>query len=112
MGKETFRSPMKTEEPNGQLRLNGRVFDIQYLEDGYATLIEYNMEKLNKLSCSSQQRHIASQAAKLNNKVKQAKGKEHHGTTSGGSSPLARVFCLFTTCRRYWHEFDRPSKNC
>ncbi|MCH7523982.1 MAG: hypothetical protein IIC74_02965 [Bacteroidetes bacterium] len=34
----------------GHIRNNGSVFDIQYLENGYAALIEYNMEKLNQIN--------------------------------------------------------------
>ena len=37
----------------GQIRSKGSVYDIQYLENGYATLIEYNMEKLNQMSCAT-----------------------------------------------------------
>ena len=87
----------------GQIRQNGRVFDIQYLENGYATLIEYGMEKLNQMNCAAEEDNhtmevIGSDGAKKSDGARHGPSDISAARASGSSSasPLVRVLCLFT----------------
>ena len=79
----------------GQIRINGAVFDIQYLENGYALLIEYNMEKLNRINCAVQDEKIDKNHIKSSeiNENKSDFGKNQDGRSS---IPVIKVLVLFT----------------
>jgi hypothetical protein len=86
----------------GQIRKNGKVFDIQHLKDNYATLIEYNMEKLNQLRCAFNDQHSIYHTApsSLKNEVNQHHKSIHanlelEGTTFMGGS-TSGVLVLYT----------------
>lgn len=80
----------------GQIRKDGRVFDIQYLEDGYATMIEYDMEKLNPLGCAAREL-VGSPKGVETVPLDQPGISEKSGSiTRSSGSPLIRVLCLYT----------------
>jgi len=58
----------------GQIRDKGAVYDIQYLENGYAALVEYNMKKLNQLSCATPDTNENTPESKVNDQNQQYKG--------------------------------------
>uniref|UniRef100_UPI0040483490 T9SS type A sorting domain-containing protein n=3 Tax=Roseivirga sp. TaxID=1964215 RepID=UPI0040483490 len=68
----------------GQIRDKGAVYDIQYLENGYATLVEYNMKKLSQLSCATPDTNENTPESKANNQ-----NQQYNGGMS--SQSLARV---------------------
>ncbi|MCH7525098.1 MAG: hypothetical protein IIC74_08830 [Bacteroidetes bacterium] len=80
----------------GQIRSNGAVFDIQYLENGYAILIEYNMEKLNQIGCAFQDNHNEKSNTK-SSQIKESGAYSKKMSAGKSSSPLVRVLVLFTS---------------
>ncbi len=81
----------------GHIRNNGAVFDIQYLENGYAVLIQYNMQKLNQIDCAI----IDKQNEKSNSKSSQIKKSDDYSKEitigkSSSSSPIVRALVLYT----------------
>lgn len=79
----------------GHIRNNGAVFDIQYLENGYAALIEYNMNKLTQIDCAFRDKHNE----KTNTKSSQNKEGGSYSeqmSVGGGSSTLVRALVLYT----------------
>ncbi|UZS00078.1 zinc-dependent metalloprotease [Chondrinema litorale] len=73
----------------GQIRKKNKVFDIQYLEDGVATLIEYDMNKLNQLQCATEEK-LTSQSLKNNS------NKANTRTADDNIRPTVDVLCLYT----------------
>jgi len=81
----------------GQIRSNGAVFDIQYLENGYAILIEYNMDKLNLIDCGFQDEQIEKSNIKSSQINKSGNDyQENQAAKIPSSSPLIRALVLYT----------------
>ena len=80
----------------GQIRQNEHVFEIQSLDNGYATFLEYNMPYLNQMDCAMEDDSSYVHHSPYDQK------DESGGTsarTSGGN-PLIRVLVLFTPAAR------------
>ena len=76
----------------GQIRQEDRVFEIQSLDNGYATLLEYNMPYLTQMNCAVEDDSLATHHFSHNQKDESG---ETSARTSGGN-PLIRVLVLFT----------------
>ncbi len=79
----------------GQIRKNGAIFDIQYLENGYVALIEYNMEKLYQIGCAVADEHNR-QSGSRSSVIDATKGSPTEMSHAGGPDPLIRALVLFT----------------
>lgn len=82
----------------GQIRNNGAVFDIQYLENGYAALIEYDMEKLNKIGCAipNEYRKKEINKSSLKQEYEGNKPTAQQSAAGGGAFSNVRALVLFT----------------
>ena len=80
----------------GQIRQNDRVFEIQSLDNGYATLLEYNMPFLNQMDCAVEDDSLDTHHFSYDQKDE---SRETSARTSGGN-PLIRVLVLFTPAAR------------
>ncbi len=80
---------------SGQIRTNGTVFDIQYLENGYIALIEYNMKKLNQMGCAVMDKQSKQGNSKLSG-IDVDEGYTTEMLHAAGPNPLVRALVLFT----------------
>ena len=66
------------------------MYDIQYMENDYAALVEYDMSKLNQMGCAATHREGKKEVSSKSSKNTSAKA------TTGNPNPLVRVLVLFT----------------